>query len=1837
MGLATVMLAAAHFAVAAELDTGLDYASGSGLSAANDPRVIAANIIRIVLGFLGIIAVGLIIYAGWLYMTAAGEPEKIEKAKKILIGAVIGLLICLASFAIASFILNKLIGATGGESGGGGNPPGGGGPTGPSYGTSVRGTSPGNGAAYQPQNTAPLFFFTNPIEVKAGLQLNYNGETEDETAVKFSLLKPARAQSQPDAAALNNNFKLEKIADVNPRDDSVTLLAAPEPITGARSLEQGDLVYKFTGGGVCRDAGEPDCLPNWSKFKATINGQGGIFSVGGRQYECLAGNICEFVFSTGEITDRNKPRPGIAPEQMCRDDGSLKPEANLVTGWARDDSSISFLAFNQRQAGETEDELVNLVPGTGQKYQSAEYQYDTSGMEVGDEYYFSLYAQDIASNEAASGFSAEIKPGHCCNGVKDADEAEVDCGGTECLSCAQTAKPIIMNITPAGGFCSGDNNKACQTDEDCGPDGSCDADTPNGAAGNFVTIKGRHFGQTAGQLYFTDDRQAALADSVNNNCSAPWSDNQIIAVLPDGAADGPIKVVNVNGNFDVSDNAYGSELNDFVVNSIKRPGLCLADPANGYPDDVFNLQGNSFNGSPRAVLFGNNSNYVAANRADNWSETSVDAAVPNIDAGRNSVFAKANNVSSNYLNFSVKIDTANDPVIAYIDPDQGPVGQYITIYGSNFKNYDAQTSLVEFYLPNDPTKLIIAGTDFPASCQGKWWHDTYITVKVPKTDKAGEAVEPGDYKVIVTNSQAKTSPPADFTITSGTPSSGLCLLDPNNGPAGQAVSAYGEKFGASQGGGKVRYFSDKDGAVSLWQDQQADSFVPAGAISGPVEVINKQSDVSNSLPFRVGKCSSTDQCGGGEECCGAGTSWDGVCRDDGSCSSGGPVACGFGWSFTTNDDDGDFCGNNTMDNGEQCDDGNTANGDGCNNSCQIECDTGEQCPSGVCQPDGTCGGNQLFITDWQPRGEDACGNGLIYAVFNQLMDQDSLTLENILLLDQDGKLVAGELAISTIDNTKTKVEFKIDSTLTPGGDYYVVIKNGSDGSDGVKSQAGRTLNETDELTMGDNTYTGKIWTFKVKSANGGICLLDGVSISPTGYTIASTTNNRADDDPDSADYDREEDNDKAFYAVARSGNQELTPIDIYSWSWDWEIRKTTVVNFFGGRRKFNSSEQIIVAQTGRSDSAIATATAMIVKDQINQNSTYGEKVQGAETIYTGVKGIIEDPGALKVTDYLPKDKDRGVCRNGLIQATFNLPMRVNSLPENILVAGDYGAEQCPANTKYLTAAYHENIFAKIKSWLARAPFLNKFFAAPARAVDGNFCAIPGSIKAAIKDNNQTEMEFKPNQVLEADRTYYVIIKSDSDPADGIADGVLSQSGLTLTDSSNGATFNAIAYQGMNWSFTTKSGNSTDSGICQLKSVAIEPASYLFKTAANDSSDDDPFSANYDSVKDNDKLYRASAYSLDNQPIAPLGNLYNWRWDWTIDNPDVVKFRNGTGKGTDNPDQILVAQNVDEANTLVRVKATITQDQISKTPTIGAAKESSAEVYLLLCANPWPPYNDDGSWEPWRDTTGNCTVQNQNADCKSTNFELYYCRDAGNPGTADDLPAILSDKTVIRDSVPGQDIYKEFYFFREGVPDISGVKLSFIINDEIKQGGKAALTWPPVVVPDGEYLDKYIVYYGIKSKSYTKSLAVTPAEAAEAADSVMISGLTNGVKYYFAVTAKYISGAESDYSAEVEFTPADSWSPRTPDGLTGSSEEAGAVISWTPNSDDTVLYKIYYGAVSGSPGVAVNLDKNKCGAAKCELTIKNLSGGTTYYFTATSLDVYNNESNPTDELSLFINN
>ena len=100
-------------AVGAQTDVfGLQYGESTGLGN-QDPRETAANIIRAGLGVLGIVAVVIVLWGGVLWMTAGGNDDRVQTAKKILFSGMIGLIIIFSAFALTQFVVNQLLGATG--------------------------------------------------------------------------------------------------------------------------------------------------------------------------------------------------------------------------------------------------------------------------------------------------------------------------------------------------------------------------------------------------------------------------------------------------------------------------------------------------------------------------------------------------------------------------------------------------------------------------------------------------------------------------------------------------------------------------------------------------------------------------------------------------------------------------------------------------------------------------------------------------------------------------------------------------------------------------------------------------------------------------------------------------------------------------------------------------------------------------------------------------------------------------------------------------------------------------------------------------------------------------------------------------------------------------------------------------------------------------------------------------------------------------------------------------------------------------------------------------------------------------------------------------------------------------------------------------------------------------------------------------------------------------------------------------------------------------------------------------------------------------------------------
>lgn len=77
-----------------------------------DPREIVAQVANVALGFLGIIAVVIILLGGFKWMTAGGNEDSVAEARKLMIAGIIGLVIILAAWGIAKFIIDNLLKAT---------------------------------------------------------------------------------------------------------------------------------------------------------------------------------------------------------------------------------------------------------------------------------------------------------------------------------------------------------------------------------------------------------------------------------------------------------------------------------------------------------------------------------------------------------------------------------------------------------------------------------------------------------------------------------------------------------------------------------------------------------------------------------------------------------------------------------------------------------------------------------------------------------------------------------------------------------------------------------------------------------------------------------------------------------------------------------------------------------------------------------------------------------------------------------------------------------------------------------------------------------------------------------------------------------------------------------------------------------------------------------------------------------------------------------------------------------------------------------------------------------------------------------------------------------------------------------------------------------------------------------------------------------------------------------------------------------------------------------------------------------------------------------------------
>jgi len=240
-----------------EVATGLE----GSLAGAEDPRIIIGRFIQFALGFLGILVVLLIMYAGFLWMTSGGDEEKIRRAKKILTNSVIGLIIILSSWGLTTFILNRFSNVIGGGDGGNtfvSRPPGFANPGAGALGNcSIENIYPSDGQKDVPRNTSILITFKEELDLNSvcvndsGTSCACNNST---TCNKINPLVPRLFKSDlGDACTTSCPLVNTNVTDliVSITSDKKTLILSPLNYLGSSS---GHTNYGFKIDGDLRKA-----------------------------------------------------------------------------------------------------------------------------------------------------------------------------------------------------------------------------------------------------------------------------------------------------------------------------------------------------------------------------------------------------------------------------------------------------------------------------------------------------------------------------------------------------------------------------------------------------------------------------------------------------------------------------------------------------------------------------------------------------------------------------------------------------------------------------------------------------------------------------------------------------------------------------------------------------------------------------------------------------------------------------------------------------------------------------------------------------------------------------------------------------------------------------------------------------------------------------------------------------------------------------------------------------------------------------------------------------------------------------------------------------------------------------------------------------------------------------------------------------------------------------------------------------------------------------------------------------------------------------------------------
>ncbi|MEK7131274.1 MAG: hypothetical protein AAB797_00880 [Patescibacteria group bacterium] len=832
-------------------DLGLtEVGSAIGLPA-TDIRVVVANIIRTALGLLGIVALVLILYAGYLWMTAGGEDDKISQAKKILFNAVIGLAIILSSYAIASFVISKLVDATTGTGG-------------------IAGPGGGGGNPYFP---AGIFYVDS---LPSGGQLCIRNV---HLAVTFN--------REVDVATLNGNVVVQNAA-------------------GAEHAGQWQLLSNttaaFVPNGDC-GGGTPDCYTASTTYTLHFNNASAVRTSDGQMsLNCLVRAGCGDVqFTTGNGVDRLPPQVKIEPiaSDLLRV-GSVVP---VVVSYTDDNGvqKIDLTADNYFVGSQT-------IAGC-QRTGAVTLNWPTVGIASG-QHTLGATGFDWSALSYNTSTNVNLLPQHCFDNVLQADLGEVQAGppacGGECGACAGT--PCSSNTQCASGYCD-------PVAGVCVDRMRVNGVSPlSGGPGTLVSVAGNYFGSTPGQV-FIGAALAPLADCgigawrpwqiIIEVPVGAVSGPVRVETAPD---------VGGNRFIDATNDSFGPMISDFTVNGVVRPGLCSISPVSALPGAEILLIGRRLGIAPGQVFFGQQNVPVSlSNWTDTLVRARVpllDAAPVGVKVSQNNLDSNSlrffiEQGLSGTAPFISNITPDRGARGEYITITGNNFGDQTGIvwFKLNEGGLPGEAIAGDFTFPTGcqntwTDKQIIV--KFPAG-SGLVGRSYFVQVRPADAGQGQSPIGP------IFNLESGAPAPGICNIN---PVSGPVPF-PAIAPAMQII---GENFGsspavyfwsasASATSTAGRVLANTTGVANLSVGQAISTRPLPGTATGPV-VVSRTSDnkLSNPQNFSVLDCvKNNNTCPtAGTHCCAAGPE-SGWCKPAGELCEGQTLSAGFIWRFSTKD------------------------------------------------------------------------------------------------------------------------------------------------------------------------------------------------------------------------------------------------------------------------------------------------------------------------------------------------------------------------------------------------------------------------------------------------------------------------------------------------------------------------------------------------------------------------------------------------------------------------------------------------------------------------------------------------------------------------------------------------------------------------------------------------------------------------------------------------------------------------------------------------------------------------------------------------------------------------